>query len=358
MSYKFELLEKVDEGLWNKRVESLSEGTLFQTTYKAEMCQKTLKQKPFFLIAERNGNIVAQALILTGFISPKALLSKSFLNRAMPLASRFFNSYNIYYGPLIFEKDNYEKTLGGILSFLDKSFKEKGYTLGRILPPLHGRDYGCKEFFRSNGFSAKPSGTILIDLKKDIDALWLGVDERTQRYIRKMEKEGMRVFEAKSEKDIKKYHRMRVETAKRNKIRLPLLDNAMVGWRLLDSSDRIKVFLAEHNGKLISGILISAVNGLMFEGGSAVSDYAIDNKIRGSHFLKWHIIKWGHKKGLRMYDLSGINPEPATRTSKEEGIYQFKNKWGGREVRFNNYEKKYARGRLELVKRLKFSLSR
>ncbi|RZD45866.1 MAG: hypothetical protein CXT78_04800 [Thaumarchaeota archaeon] len=45
--------------------------------------------------------------------------------------------------------------------------------------------------------------------------------------------------------------------------------------------------------------------------------------------LKWSIIKWGINNNMKYYNLSGINPNPESK--KEEGIFRYKKKWGGKQ---------------------------
>jgi lipid II:glycine glycyltransferase (peptidoglycan interpeptide bridge formation enzyme) len=79
-------------------------------------------------------------------------------------------------------------------------------------------------------------------------------------------------------------------------------------------------------------------NGNVTEMSVVRSDYAVEKNLYPGDAIKWAIIKWGHGQGFRTYDLAGVNPNPET--PKEQGIRQFKEKWGGEYVEYPIFTKR------------------
>ena len=79
----------------------------------------------------------------------------------------------------------------------------------------------------------------------------------------------------------------------------------------------------EHYIKLLESSLLLIVKFMDF----SENFYSMD-------LIHWRIIEWGNKKNFKFYNLAGFNPNPASK--KEEGIYQYKKKWGGKRYDYYN----------------------
>ena len=87
-------------------------------------------------------------------------------------------------------------------------------------------------------------------------------------------------------------------------------------------------FLARKDHEPVSGLLFSYVNGYIIEIGVARSIRDTQEKLYSQDLIKWKIIEWGIKNKMKYYDLTGFNPNPISK--REEGITQYKKKWGGK----------------------------
>ena len=100
--------------------------------------------------------------------------------------------------------------------------------------------------------------------------------------------------------------------------------------------DNVRVFVAEFQGK-VQACMISP-----FSGHTAYDWYSgtIDRPERGAmHLLLWEAMKTFQASGVRHFDFQGVRIEP-DKGSKQEGIYNFKMRFGGRLVR--GYMWKYS----------------
>ena len=72
-------------------------------------------------------------------------------------------------------------------------------------------------------------------------------------------------------------------------------------------------------------VVIENVRGILTRDKGYAKD-RIEN-LYSQDLIKWKIIEWGIENKMKYYDLAGFNPNPISK--KEEGIIQFKKKWGG-----------------------------
>jgi lipid II:glycine glycyltransferase (peptidoglycan interpeptide bridge formation enzyme) len=103
-----------------------------------------------------------------------------------------------------------------------------------------------------------------------------------------------------------------------------------------------RLLLAEHEGRLLGGIVATAFagEGIYMYGASADEG----RSLMPNHLLQWEAMLWARQAGCRTYDLWGI-PDEAGRTDGEApgesddgtaaltGVFRFKSGFGGRVVR-------------------------
>jgi len=175
------------------------------------------------------------------------------------------------------------------------------------------------------GFKSKEAATFIVDLTKDIDELWYGLEKHSARKnVERAMERGVIIETVEDEDGFIEYFKVLNETRIRNSVKPYRYAHVYKLWRMLSSKNVMKCFVAKKGNRTLAGIMISIFNGYINEWGSGQSTYAIENKLYANDLLKWHIIKWGHEQGYRYYDLTGVNPNP--QTPKEQGIYRFKAK--------------------------------
>jgi hypothetical protein len=182
--------------------------------------------------------------------------------------------------------------------------------------------------------------TPVLDLALDERALLKGM-HGAERKIRKAEKEGVEVAEAKSLEDVDAYHALSVETSDRIRARstfteLPRAFFVDV-WRRMIPAGHARLFLARHDGQLIAGDLFF-VHGdtMLYYQGASTRDRA--------HTLRqapaacfWAAIRAARAAGLRRFDFGGCTPTDDP-SDPRYGVWEFKKKWGGTLETFYNAE--------------------
>ena len=69
--------------------------------------------------------------------------------------------------------------------------------------------------------------------------------------------------------------------------------------------------------------------------GSHILTTVGNTEFSGNDLMQWHMIKWGREQGCSTLDLSGIEPFPSS--PKMRSIYEFKSKWGGKQIDYDEF---------------------
>jgi len=330
---KVHIRSEVDQAEWNQALEKSEYGTIYQTTYYADSIRDITKEQPIFITVEDHGKILGQLLLFKTcrfhgrvYDKPLGSLLIKFLMKTSPL-------YHWHFGPVTLCKEKESEAYSKILNGVRKLAKDEGTDISSSHPhPLNDRT----ECFGAVGFESREAATFVIDLTKDITQLWLGLEKHSARKnVERAAERGVAIEAVEDEDGFFEYFNVLNETRIREQVKPYHYTHAYKQWRMLQQRNVIKCFVAKREERTLAGIMISTFNGYLNEWGAGQSSYAIENKLYANDMLKWHIIKWGHEQGHRYYDLTGVNPNP--QTPKEQGIYRFKAKWGGRLVAYHEY---------------------
>jgi hypothetical protein len=92
----------------------------------------------------------------------------------------------------------------------------------------------------------------------------------------------------------------------------------------LPKDQRMQILIGEQMGKPVAAMVFSAMGDSAIYLLGATSDDGL--KAKGSYLLQWTAIQWLKEKGIRWYDLGGIDPE------SNPGVYQFKKGFSGADL--------------------------
>jgi hypothetical protein len=185
-----------------------------------------------------------------------------------------------------------------------------------------------------------PRHTPVLDITRDERALLAGMDG-AERKIRKAEREGVEVTEARSLADVEAYHALSADTADRIRTRsrfteLPLAFFVDI-WRRMVPAGHARLFMARHRGELIAGnlFLIHGDTMLYYQGASTRDRAQTHRQAPAACF--WAAIRAAKTLGLTRFDFGGCTPT-ADPGDPRHGVWEFKKKWGGTLVTFYNAE--------------------
>jgi len=176
-------------------------------------------------------------------------------------------------------------------------------------------------------FNLVPWSTFIIDLSQPLKILFQQIDKNSgQKNIKRSKDRGVEIEEI-TENNLNDFLQLRNLMKEKQGITTSSLDNFSHWWKLMKPLG-LSGFLARKNKEAIGGLLFSYVNKHIIEIAVARSEIDTQEKLYSQDLIKWNIIEWGSNHGLKYYNLAGFNPNPTS--TKEEGIFNYKKKWGGK----------------------------
>jgi hypothetical protein len=338
---------------WDSILQLGASATVFQTTRWADFMWEYVKAEPIYVTAGENGKVRGMLLLFKEGLKNRSFFEEPLAFATVPLLRKTLPVISWHYGPVVLDEAMEKKVFDSILEKVDEIAKcRRAYAASGAIPPMHGGEEQerIRGYFESHGYSAKKWGTFLVDLAPDADTLWANLKKTGRKGVRRCEEQGISVELAK-DSDLKDVYNVLVEEGKRSGRKVYSFANLSVMWKHLRKNGSMETFMAKQGKLLLGTLAVLHFNGVITEMAAARSNYAVESNIYTGDTIKWAIIKWGHEKRHRIYDLTGVNPDPAD--SKEQGIYQFKNKWGGELVEYYVYGKRYSTKRAAALRALR-----
>ncbi|MEU6137918.1 peptidoglycan bridge formation glycyltransferase FemA/FemB family protein [Nocardioides sp. NPDC047086] len=202
------------------------------------------------------------------------------------------------------------------------------------------RDSGWIPQNPEDGFGAgQPQFTYEIPLRhpdgtaRSEDDVLRGMNQLWRRNIKKAAKAGVEVTTSAGGEDLKAFHDLYVHTAERDRFtpRPLAYFEKMFSALAAEDDERIKLYLARHDGDLVAATIHVRVGGHAWYVYGASSTEKRD--VRGSNACQWAMIRDSLAAGCDVYDLRGITPTLST-DDAHVGLIQFKVGTGGRAVRY------------------------
>ena len=158
------------------------------------------------------------------------------------------------------------------------------------------------------------------------------MNQQWRRNIKKADKSGVEVTHGKVE-DLKLFHDLYSHTAERDHFTPRPLGyfETMFRTLLAEEPDRIRLYLAHHEGDLVAATIWVRVGGHTWYAYGASSTEKRD--VRGSNAVQWAMIRDSLAAGADVYDLRGIT-ETLDPDDSHVGLIQFKVGTGGEAVEY------------------------
>lgn len=173
---------------------------------------------------------------------------------------------------------------------------------------------------------------------KSEDEVLKGMNQLWRRNIKKADKSGVEVTATDAgspdlEADLTAFHTLYVETAQRDGFTprgLPYFQR-MVEAMGAEDPDRIRLFLARHEGDLVAATTLVTVGAHTWYSYGASS--TAKREVRGSNAVQWAMLRRALAQGADVYDLRGITPTLDPEDG-HAGLIQFKVGTGGEAVEY------------------------
>jgi lipid II:glycine glycyltransferase (peptidoglycan interpeptide bridge formation enzyme) len=196
------------------------------------------------------------------------------------------------------------------------------------------QDAGWRQQATDEGFAAgQPQFVFQIPLSgRSADDVLAGMNQLWRRNIKKAAKEDVVVERAGADR-LPEFHRLYVETARRDGFtpRPLAYFQTMFDALLREDPDRIRLYLARHDGDLVAATTWVRVGGHVWYSYGASS--TAKREVRGSNAVQWQMISDAIAAGADVYDLRGIT-DTLDPDDPHVGLIQFKVGTGGQAVEY------------------------
>jgi len=251
------------------------------------------------------------------------------------------HAFAVKLGPQVNVKTWYAKTIkNAINDNVYKKFKDVdpdrtnpfGLEIAQKLKNLEGQQVETDD----EGFGdVQPRYVFAIEVKgKSDEELLTNFSQEWRRNIKKAEKSEVEVFEGKFE-DLKDFHELYLETAKRDKFSPRALNYFQKMWKEINNNSQalaqLRLYLAKQNNETHAACLWVKVGTHVWYtyGASSTSG----RELRPSNAIQWRMMRDARDAGAEIYDMRGI---AATLNEKSPlfGLLRFKIGTGGKVVQY------------------------
>lgn len=335
------ILDPHDEKEWDKYFLKNKYTCFLQSFCWAELVKIAYGYKPVFLEVQDDGNPVAYFMFHEQFLYIRSdKIGHKLINRF----GKFFTQYiETIGGPVVLDDTKTEAIIANILEWLDEYSRRNHIPRINLTPFRLNESYAdnphIKAIFEGFGYTTKTWATYLVDLTQDEESLWQSIRRTARKKIKKAMKVNVMVKKIKNyseyiEKYILPYNEMEKDFG-RSEIPLSFVEKTK-NFDLMRKY--YHYFYAEIEGKIVAVWSMYIYNGYATGMMSSISKYAYENKIPAQDLLHWAIFLEAKKLGCHTFDMAGVNPNPVD--TKEKGIRDYKEKWGGLYVEYNQFEKR------------------
>lgn len=250
------------------------------------------------------------------------------ITACMSLLIRRFGNYSIIYAPRGPVCDIYDLSeVKELIKEVEPIAKKYNAFVLKFDPEIK-YDAKLEAIYKSNGFKVEnrdnkkheliqPMYNMILNLEgKTEEEIFKGYSEKTRYNIRVAEKKGVTVRYSRSEEDLKKFTELSYITAERDKITLRDYDYYK---KMLDAFDEnhLRIYLAEHEGEVLSGAIALNYGGKLFYIYGASSNNK--RNLMPNYLMQQEMIRWGIETGCSNYDFGGVFD-----LSKSNGLFRFK----------------------------------
>ena len=212
------------------------------------------------------------------------------------------------------------------------------FSVVRVCPDVERTTVWVEEMLLEKGFNrAKRSvghtATIRIDLTQSLDDITAGMSRTRRQNVHYLENAGdvWSCDHDASLDSLKMLYGMYQQTMLRAGKTPKCYHDLCLMHETLSSYGSSFILVIKHFDRPVAAVLIVAMRKHFWMFGASMVEDAKDLKC-ASVALYWEIIKWAKSQSYTEFDLQGI-PDPPKPDDPLYGVYDFKQRWGGEEIR-------------------------
>jgi len=337
-----DIAETTDRDLWDQRLRTVAAGSYRQSAmfgqYQTEHC---CEQSLFIRALDGEGQVVGQLLARIGAPFSWGIRRRFFGGLVLPLLARWSPCMYWGDGPVVFQRESAKAIYEALVCGALEEASRRGCIGVEAWPAFYAEQEAVDrewqyQLFTEPGFKVAAGTTLVVDLRKEEEALWQAVRKEGRTKVRKALKQGVEIKEVGDDETLcKQAHSIIRETAMRNNVAFLPEEAMRRAWRFHGSRGVFRAFIALHEGHPVAYQNVIFFNRNVQLGGVAYSDYSRQARIYGNDLMQWHVLQAMHQQGEQWLDYGGADPD--SEDPKARGIYQFKAKWGGALVRCDRF---------------------
>lgn len=243
-----------------------------------------------------------------------------------------FNKMFVTSGPVLRDVDD-KPTLIALLGKITETAQALGAFLIEIRTPFIKHRNVLEE--HGFGFVRHATNCSFVNELTSKDRMWKNLNKKTRNAIRKAEKAGVVVEDAKNDRDIDDMYRLHISRTRDIKGYIPLPPRFFHELHKNFSSGRkARFFIARHAGKPIAESIFLCFRGSMhYFSNASLREH---QHLNANSLLVWRVIEFGIRNGFKRLDLYG-SPCSDDRSHPQYGLYKFKSGFGGQFTREMQY---------------------
>jgi peptidoglycan pentaglycine glycine transferase (the first glycine) len=153
-----------------------------------------------------------------------------------------------------------------------------------------------------------PAGTIRIDLRASTESIQADMRAKTRQHIRKGLRAGVTVREG-SEGDLDTFYQLHMATGRRQSFSPYPLRHFTTLWRVFRPTGGVRLFLAEHDGEPLSGLVLLIHGDTVYA--HAMGWSGRHPQLMANEVLYWSAISWSKAEEYRAWDFTWIDSRAA-----------------------------------------------
>ena len=321
--FNFYKLSELIDFDWNDFNSASSTGTFLNTLEWIEF-QKSLGKKIEEFVVKKNDQVCS---IFYVEIWNRRVSKYGYLPRGPVISDEILNDEGLL------------KTFFTELNKFGKDFTKKHKLNAFRIDPIidiHFQSLLKKTGWKQSLALGQVKNTWMIKLDKNIKEIFNDQKKDTRYYIKRAEKKGVKIVRAETEEQVLIFNKLMRETKERNEFHGFDDRYYLSQWENLRSENRneslCEIFLAEFEGKYISGALINfSKNIAHYAHGASTSDPEL-SKLASPYLLLWKCIEYSQDLGKEYFDFWGVIPKGVNHPWR--GLSDFKMKFEGDFVQY------------------------
>ncbi|HET8912824.1 MAG TPA: peptidoglycan bridge formation glycyltransferase FemA/FemB family protein [Ktedonobacteraceae bacterium] len=306
-----------DRKQWNDFVASSVCCNITQS-YEWGQLSEYLKEEPLYLgVVDDSGQLCAAILV---FIMVAPIIHRTY----------FYSPR----GPVI--EDPASPAMTVLLNFLKAEARKRNAFMLKVEPSVADDNQHWLSTLKRRGFHKIPNATHVrnewvLDISPDEKTILAGMKDKWRYNIRLAERKGVTIREGKSQADIDTFYEIYQTTSDRDNFFIHPKGMYEDVMRMYGEDGRATMFIAEHQGKAISAIIMLRLGEWSWYMYGASANEG--RNLMPNHLLQWTGMRWAKSFGCKYYNFRGI-PEILQEGEEMWGVYQFKKGFGGYPIHF------------------------